>query len=80
MPISWEPGESDSTFIVSGSLLVTTAAGEKVLRYPKPVSVSAASLRDAKTKVRMMLLSRDGLTDTNVRRDSLEVTLKSDDA
>ena len=78
MPISWEPGEFDSTFIVSGSLLVTTAAGEKVLGYPKPVSVSAANLRDAKTKVRMMLLSRDGLTETNVRRDSLEVTLKSD--
>lgn len=77
MAFSWEPGEFDKTFIVSGTLQVVTSAGEKILGYRRPVSVSAENQRDAKAKVTMMLLSRDGLTDTNVIGDSLEATAKS---
>ena len=75
MVISWEPSEFDRTFMVSGTLSVTTKSGERVLGYPKPVSVSAENLREAKTKVKMMLLSREGLADTSVISDALEVRL-----
>ena len=76
MAISWEPGEFDSVYMVSGSLLVTTASGDRVIGYPKPVSVSASNQSDAKTKVKMMLLWRHGLKDVNVTQDSLRATLK----
>lgn len=75
MVVSWEPGEFDRTFVVSGTLSVTTKSGEQVLGYPKPVSVSAEDQREAKTKVKMMLLSREGLADTNIISDALEVRL-----
>lgn len=77
MAFSWEPTEFDRTFVVTGTLTVITKNGEKVLGYPKPVSVSAENQRDAKTKVKMMLLSRDGLSETYVTGDFLEVTAKS---
>ena len=73
--ISWEPSEFDKTFVVSGTLFVTTKSGERVPGYPKPVSVSAENQREAKTKVKMMLLSREGLADTNIISDALEVRL-----
>ena len=75
MVISWEPSEFDKTFVVSGTLFVTTKSGEQVLGYPKPVSVSVENQREAKTKVKMMLLSREGLADTNIISDALEVRL-----
>ena len=78
MAISWEPGEFDSVYMVSGSLLVTTASGNRVIGYPKPVSVSASNQSDAKTKVKMMLLSRNGLKDVSVTQDSLRAILKQD--
>ena len=78
MAISWEPGEFDGVYMVSGSLLVTTASGNRVIGYPKPVSVSASNQSDAKTKVKMMLLSRHGLKDVSVTQDSLRATLKQD--
>ena len=78
MAISWEPGEFDSVYMVSGSLSVTTASGNRVIGYPKPVSVSANNQSDAKTKVKMMLLSRHGLKDVSVTQDSLRATLKQD--
>ena len=77
MAFSWEPSEFDRTFVVTGTLTVITNNGEKVLGYPKPVSVSAENQRDAKIKVKMMLLSRDGLSETYVTGDFLEVTAKS---
>ena len=77
MAFSWEPSEFDRTFVVTGTLTVITNYGERVLRYPKPVSVSAENQRDAKAKVKMMLLSRSGLKETNVAGDFLEVTAKS---
>ena len=46
-----------------------------MLGYPKPVSVSADNRRDAKAKVRAMLLARDGLSEANVVEDMLEVSL-----
>ena len=75
MVISWEPSEFDKTLVVSGTLFVTTKSGEQVLRYPKPVSVSVENQREAKTKVKMMMLSREGLADTNIISDALEVRL-----
>ena len=78
MPISWEPSEFDSVYTVSGSLLVNTASGDRVIGYPKPVSVSASNQIEAKTKVKMMLLSRHGLKDVSVTKDSLRATLKQD--
>ena len=78
MAISWEPGEFDSVYMVSGSLLVTTASGDRVIGYPKPVSVSASNQSDAKNKVKMMLLLRHGLKDVSVTQDSLRATLKQD--
>ena len=77
MTFSWEPGEFDTTFFVSGTLSVASTTGEKVLGYQKPVSVSAANQRDAKAKVKMMLLSRDGLTEASITGDFLEVTATS---
>ena len=77
MAFSWEPSEFDRTFVVTGTLTVITKNGEQVLGYPKPVSVSAENQRDAKIKVKMMLLSRDGLSETYVTGDFLEVTAKS---
>ena len=78
MPISWEPSEFDSVYTVSGSLLVNTASGDRVIGYPKPVSVSASNKIEAKAKVKMMLLSRHGLKDKSVTQDSLRATLKQD--
>ena len=77
MVFSWEPSEFDRTFVVTGTLTVITHNGERVLGYPKPVSVSADNQRDAKAKVKMMLLSRSGLNETHVAGDFLEVTAKS---
>ena len=77
MAFSWEPSEFDKTFVVTGALKVITSNGERVLGYPKPVSVSAENQRDAKAKVKMMLLSRSGLNETHVAEDFLEVTAKS---
>ena len=77
MAFSWEPSEFDRTFVVTGTLTVITIYGERVLGYPKPVSVSAENQRDAKAKVKMMLLSRSGLKETHVAGDFLEVTVKS---
>ena len=76
--ISWEPSELDSIYVVSGSLSVVTETGDKVLGYPKHVSVSAGNQREAKTKVRMMLLSRRGLKDTQVKEDALSAVLRED--
>ena len=77
MAFSWEPSEFDRTFVVTGTLTVITHNGERVLGYPKPVSVSAENQRDAKAKVKMMLLSRSGLNETHVAGDFLKVTSKS---
>ena len=77
MAFSWEPTEFDRTFVVTGTLTVITKKGEQVLGYPKPVSVSAENERDAKTKIKMMLLSRDGLSETYVTGDFLQATAKS---
>ena len=75
MAINWEPSEFDKAFLVSGTLLVASASGHSTLGYPKPVSVSADSQRDAKAKVRAMLLARDGLSEENVIEDKLEVSV-----
>ena len=53
MAFSWEPSEFDKTFVVTGALKVITNNGERVLGYPKPVSVSAENQRDAKAKVKL---------------------------
>ena len=74
MAINWEPSEFDRAFLVSGSLSVTTSLGRRTLGYPKPVSVSADNQRDAKAKVRAMLLARDGLSEASVVEDKLEVS------
>ena len=60
--------------MVSGTLSVTTSSGLRTLGYPKSVSVSADNRRDAKAKVRAMLLARDGLSEANVVEDMLEVS------
>ena len=75
MAINWEPSEFDRAFMVSGTLSVTTSSGHRMLGYPKPVSVSADNRRDAKAKVRAMLLARDGLSEENVIEDKLEVSV-----
>jgi hypothetical protein len=76
MAINWEPNEFDRAFDVSGTLLVATASGSRILGYPKSVSVSAGNPRDAKAKVRAMLLARDGLSESNILEDKLEVSIK----
>ena len=76
MAINWEPNEFDIAFVVSGTLSVTTASGCRILGYPKSVSVSADNPRDAKAKVRAMLLARDGLSESNIFEDKLEVSIK----
>ena len=73
---SWEPSESDRTFVVSGSLSVAKRSGNSELSYSQPVSVAAASPRAASKKVRAMLLLRAGLTDADVLEDGLEVVQK----
>jgi hypothetical protein len=73
MAINWELSEFDRAFRVSGTLLVTTSSGHCTLGYPEPVSVSADNLRDAKAKVRAMLLAREGLSEASVLEDELEV-------
>ena len=75
MAINWEPSEFDRAFMVSGTLSVTTSSGHRTLGYPKPVSVSADNQRDAKAKVRSMLLARDGLSEEDVIEDKLEVSV-----
>ena len=60
--------------MVSGTLSVTTSSGHRTLGYPRPVSVSADNRRDAKAKVRAMLLARDGLSEANVVEDMLAVS------
>lgn len=75
MTINWEPSEFDKAFLVSGTLSVASASGHSTLGYPKPVSVSADNQRDAKAKVRAMLLARDGLSEENVIEDKLEVSV-----
>ena len=75
MAINWEPSEFDKAFMVSGTLLVASASGHSKLGYPKPVSVSADNQRDAKAKVRAMLLAWDGLSEENVIEDKLEVSV-----
>ena len=75
MVINWEPSESDKAFLVSGTLLVASASGHSTLGYPKPVSVSADNQRDAKAKVRAMLLARDGLSEENDIEDKLQVSV-----
>jgi hypothetical protein len=75
MAINWEPSEFDKAFLVSGTLLVASASGHSTLGYPKLVSVSADNQRDAKAKVRAMLLARDGLSEENVIEDKLEVSV-----
>ena len=57
MTINWEPSEFDRAFVVSGTLSVTKSSGHRTLGYPKPVSVSADNRRDAKAKVRAMLVA-----------------------
>jgi len=75
MAINWEPSEFDKAFLVSGTLLVASVSGHRTLGYPKPVSVSADNQRDAKAKVRAMLLARDGLSEKDVIEDKLEVSV-----
>ena len=73
MAINWEPSEFDRVFKVSGTLSVTTSSGHRMLGYPQPVSVSADNARDAKLKVRAMLLARLGLSEAHVIEDKLVV-------
>ena len=73
MAINWEPSEFDKTFVVSGTLSVATALGERVLGYPQSVSVSASDPQSAKAKVRAMLLSREGLAEADISQDRLMV-------
>ena len=61
--------------MVSGTLLVTTSSGHRTLGYPKPVSVSADNQRNAKAKVRAMLLAREGLSEACIVEDELEVSV-----
>ena len=77
MAINWEPSEFDKTFVVSGTLSVATASGERVLGYPKPVSVSASDPQSAKAKVRAMLLSKEGMAEGDVSQDQLKVSIQS---
>ena len=74
MAINWEPSEFDKTFVVSGSLSVATASGERVLGYPQSVSVSASDPQSAKAKVRAMLLSKEGLAEADISQDRLTVS------
>tara|TARA_B100000900_G_C20586746_1_gene719919 strand:+ start:1287 stop:1517 length:231 start_codon:yes stop_codon:yes gene_type:complete len=76
MAINWEPNEFDRAFVVAGTLSVDTSSGRRTLGYKRPVSVSADNQRDAKAKVRAMLLTRDGLSEENVVEDKLEVSLR----
>ena len=76
MAINWEPNEFDRAFDVSGTLLVTATSGRRILGYPKTVSVSADNPRGAKAKVRAMLLAKDGLSESNILEDKLEVSIK----
>ena len=78
MAINWEPSEFDKTFRVSGTLLIGTASGERVLGYPQAVSVSASDPQSAKAKVRAMLLSREGLAKADISQDQLMVSTQSD--
>ena len=78
MAINWEPSEFDKTFLVSGTLSVATASGERVLGYPQSVSVSASDPQSAKAKVRAMLLSREGLAAADISQDRLMVSRQSD--
>jgi hypothetical protein len=77
MAINWEPSEFDKTFVVSGTLSVATASGERVLGYPKSVSVSASDPQSAKAKVRAMLLSKEGMAEGDVSQDQLKVSIQS---
>ena len=78
MAINWEPSEFDKTFVVSGTLSVATASGERVLGYPQSVSVSASDPQSAKAKVRAMLLSREGVAEADISQDRLMVSTQSD--
>ena len=78
MAINWEPSEFDKSFVVSGTLSVATASGERVLGYPQSVSVSASDPQSAKAKVRAMLLSREGLAAADISQDRLMVSRQSD--
>ena len=78
MAINWEPSEFDKNFLVSGTLSVATASGERVLGYPQSVSVSASDPLSAKAKVRAMLLSREGLAAADISQDRLMVSTQSD--
>ena len=78
MAINWEPSEFDKNFLVSGTLSVATASGERVLGYPQSVSVSASDPQSAKAKVRAMLLSREGLAEADISQDRLMVSTQSD--
>ena len=78
MVINWEPSEFDKTFLVSGTLSVATASGERVLGYPQSVSVSASDPQSAKAKVRAMLLSREGVAEADISQDRLMVSTQSD--
>ena len=78
MAINWEPSEFDKTFLVSGTLSVATASGERVLGYPQSVSASASDPQSAKAKVRAMLLSREGLAEADISQDRLMVSTQSD--
>ena len=78
MAINWEPSEFDKTFRVSGTLLIGTASGERVLGYPQSVSVSASDPQSAKAKVRAMLLSREGVAEADISQDRLMVSTQSD--
>jgi hypothetical protein len=78
MAINWEPSEFDKTFLVSGTLSVATASGERILGYPQSVSVSASDPQSAKAKVRAMLLSREGLAEADISQDRLMVSTQSD--
>ena len=75
MAINWEPSEFDKTFVVLGTLSVMGASGERVLGYPKSVSVSASDPQSAKAKVRAMLLSKEGVAETDVKQDQLTVSV-----
>ena len=78
MAINWEPSEFDKTFVVSGTLSVATASGERVLGYPQSVSVSASDPQSAKAKVRAMLLSREGVAEADISQDRLMVSTHTD--
>ena len=73
MAIDWEPNELDRAFMVSGTLSVNTSSGHRTLGYLQPVSVMADNPRDAKAKVRAMLLAKRGLSEAHVIEDKLEV-------